>query len=132
MKHNIKVAICGNLPTAYNFLLQNGVVKIDKYMDATEIQNVSFYHLILVYAPQAEGLLNTQYSSNDFFEEGIHSIPIRLLNEPCCKSALVELESTIRRISSKLSAMNDKCIPMKGMVYTGRFGTGDTCHTTEK
>ena len=100
----IRVAICGNLPTAYNFLLENGVVNIDKYMDATEIQNENSYHLILVYAPQAEGLLNTQYSISDFFEQGIRSIPIRLLNEPCCKSALVELESTLRRIGAKLSA----------------------------
>ena len=100
----IRVAICGNLPTAYNFLLENGIVQIDNYMDATEIQSENSYHLILVYAPQAEGLLNTQYSRADFFEEGVNSIPIRLLNEPCCKSALVELESTIRRISAKLSA----------------------------
>ena len=100
----IRVAICGNLPTAYNFLLENGVVKIDKYMDATEIQSENSYHLILVYAPQAEGMLNTQYSISDFFEEGARSIPIRLLNEPCCRSALVELGSTIRRIGAKLSA----------------------------
>lgn len=98
----IRVAICGHLPTAYNCLLKNGVVKIDKYMDATEMQNESSYHLILVYAPQAEGLLDTQYSKSDFFEEGVHSIPIRLLNEPCCRSALVELESTIRRIGDRM------------------------------
>ena len=102
MASRIRVAVCGNLPTACNHLLKNGVVNIDKYTDATEIPDESVYHLILVYAPHAEGLLNTQYSRIDFFEKGIESIPIRLLNEPCCKSALIELETTVRRLSKKL------------------------------
>ena len=102
MKRRIKVAICGELPTAYNFLLENGVVNIDRFMDATEMKNESVYHLILVYAPQAEGLLNTQYSRSGLFVGGGDTIPIRLLNEPCCQSALVELESTIRRIEKFL------------------------------
>jgi len=102
MTGKIRVAVCGHLPTACNHLLKNGVVKIDQYADATEIRDEESYHLILVYAPQAEGLLNTQYSRSDIFESGINAIPIRLLNEPCCRSALVELESTVRRISKKL------------------------------
>lgn len=102
MNRKIKVAVCGELPTACDFLLSLGVVHIDKYLSATEIADESDYHLILIYAPHAEGLLNTAYSISPLFETGKHSIPIRLLNEPCCHSALLELKSTIRRIQNSL------------------------------
>ena len=102
MTKNIRVAVCGELPTACDFLLKNGVVLIDKDLDATEIRRETDYHLILIYAPHAEGLLNTQYSRSDLFESEDHPIPIRLLGEPCCKSALTELKSTIRRIDNHL------------------------------
>ncbi len=102
MTRNIRVAVCGELPTACDFLLENGVVLIDKYLDATEIRCETDYHLILIYAPHAEGLLNTQYSRSNLFESEAHPIPIRLLGEPCCKSALTELKSTIRRIDNHL------------------------------
>lgn len=103
MKGKIRVAVCGELPTACNYLLKNGVVLIDKYMDATEISDEQEYHLILVYAPHAEGLLNTRYSKNSIDEEETDSIPIRLLNEPCCDSALIELKSIIRRIEKSFT-----------------------------
>ena len=103
MKRRIKVAVCGELPTACDFLLHHGVVNIDKYLDATEIRRETDYHLILIYAPNAEGLLNTQYSRGDLHDTVKHPIPIRLLGEPCCKSALIELKSTIRRIEHFLS-----------------------------
>lgn len=103
MTRDIRVAVCGELPTACDWLLQHGVVQIDKYLDATEIADEMNYHLMLIYAPHAEGLLNTQYSRSELFTEGPQSIPIRLLNEPCCPSALVELKSTIRRIEQHIS-----------------------------
>ncbi len=104
MKKQIRVAVCGELPTACEYLLENGVVQIDQYMDATEISDEGSYHLILIYAPHAEGLLDTQYSRKT------NSIPIRLLNEPCCRSALVELKSTIRQIERRLTQqLQDSC-----------------------
>ncbi len=101
MTQDIRVAVCGELPTACDYLLQNGIVQIDTYLDATEISDEAGYHLILIYAPHAEGLLNTRYSRGDPASEDA-GIPIRLLNEPCCRSALTELRSTIRRIERRL------------------------------
>lgn len=98
----IKVAICGELPTAYNFLLKLGVVNIDRYLYATEMADESQYHLILVYAPNAEGIFNTVYRPGSVTADGGPHVPIRLLNEPCCHSALLELKSLIRRISRSL------------------------------
>lgn len=103
MKDKIRVAVCGELPTACNYLLKNGVVWIDNYSDAAEIADEEAYHLILIYAPQAEGLLNTQYSRSTNPHEDAYGIPIRLLNEPCCDSALVELKSMIRRIEKQIT-----------------------------
>lgn len=99
---NVKVAICGNLPTAYDYLLQQGVVQIDQYEDAAELNNETAYHLILVYAPNAEGILDTVYSRKTASGQGDTAIPIRLLNEPACHSALVELKSMLRRIAGSL------------------------------
>ena len=100
----IRVAVCGELPTACNYLLKCGVVNIDNFSDAVEIPDETQYHLILIYAPQAEGLLNVRYSRSLTPEENATSVPVRLLNEPACNSALVELKSKIRRIAENLKS----------------------------
>lgn len=102
MMRDIRVAICGDLPTAYNYLLRQGVVQIDHYEDATELRKESAYHLILIYAPNAEGILDTVYFRRTGSEKRDATIPIRLLNEPACNSALAELKSVLRRISRSL------------------------------
>ena len=100
---NVKVAICGKLPTTYNYLLRHGVVQIDQYEDATELPEETAYHLILIYSPGGEGILDTVYSRKTISGKGNATVPIRLLNEPACDSALVELKSMIRRISNAIS-----------------------------
>ena len=102
MMKNIKVAVCGELSVACEYLFRYGVVQIDKYSDATEIIEETDYNLILIYAPNAEGLLNTVYTKGAGREEGAVSIPIRLLNEPCCHSALLELKFLIKQIAAEL------------------------------
>lgn len=109
MTNEIRVAVCGNLPTACDFLLREGVTRIDVYADAADITEETYYHLILIYAPSAEGLLNTAYAPGTLFEAGTQTIPIRLLNEPCCHSALMELKSTIRRIATAIHASPAEC-----------------------
>lgn len=98
----VRVAICGALPTAREHLLRCGVVWIDQYHDATEIPHNALYHLILVYAPQGEGLLNTVYNRGN---QDAAAVPIRLLNEPACSSALIELKSAVRRIATQLDGI---------------------------
>ena len=97
---DIRVAICGNLPTAHDYLLRHGVVQIDQYEDAVELAEETAYHLILIYAPNAEGILDTVYSRSSVSGKDSATVPIRLLNEPACDSALLELKSMIRRIAN--------------------------------
>ena len=104
MTRNIKVAVCGELPTACDYLLRQGGVHSEQYMDATELTNESAYHLILIYAPNAEGILDTVYTRTTRSGKQKASVPIRLLNEPCCTSALLELKSLVRRITNALPA----------------------------
>ncbi|MBQ8449229.1 MAG: hypothetical protein IJX27_09920 [Clostridia bacterium] len=92
------VAVCGELPTACDHLLSLGIVKIDKFTDAVNL-NENDYDLILVYAPQGEGLMSTWVSSSGTEK----LIPLRLLAEPPCHSALVELNSKLRRILKEKS-----------------------------
>lgn len=94
---DVRVAVCGHLPTAYDYLLGLGVVHIDQYTDAVNLHHDS-YDLILVYAPQGEGLMNTWVTTGSAEEGTERIIPLRLLDEPTCHSALVELSSKLRRI----------------------------------
>ena len=103
---DIRVAICGNLPTACKALRDMGVAKIDKFEDGIDacfrLRRGEEYHLILVYAPQAEGIdADMPYKircGGDW-----KSVSIKLLNEPACESALIELESTLRLIAKAQS-----------------------------
>ncbi|MBP3376476.1 MAG: hypothetical protein J6L83_06905 [Clostridia bacterium] len=91
----IRVAVVGELPTACDYLSKQGIISIDRYSDAVNITNESDYHLILIYAPQGEGIFNTAINPPN----GSSPIPLRLLNEPCCHSALLELGMKIRTIA---------------------------------
>ena len=107
MTRHVKVAICGELPTTYNYLLKQGVAQIDRYEDATELPEETAYHLILIYAPNAEGILDTVYTRKTVSGKGDATVPIRLLNEPACDSALIELKSIIRHIANTVSVPTD-------------------------
>ena len=98
---NVRVAVCGNLPAACNVLKQVGVYRIDNYSDALDLvfklRKGEKYHLILVYAPQGEGLY-ADMPYKIMCEGEWQSIPIKLLNEPACDSALRELRLTVYSI----------------------------------
>ena len=49
MTRQVRVAVCGHLPTACDYLLRQGVVQIDQYVDAAELADETAYHLILIY-----------------------------------------------------------------------------------
>lgn len=102
----IHVAVCGDLPSACDYLLSLGVVNIDKYTDAVNMRQDN-YDLILIYAPQGEGLMNTWVAVGCAEEENERMVPVRLLNEPTCHSALVELSSKIRRIVKEKFGVNE-------------------------
>ena len=96
----IRVAICGELPTVCEYLTKQGVVHLDRYIDAVEIRRESDYHLILIYAPQAEGMLGTFYQMKD------KVVPIRMLNEPCCHGILSEIKMTVQEIAKSIQNQN--------------------------
>jgi len=100
VREHLRVAVCGHLPTACDFLLRHGGVELHQYEDAAEIPEETAYHLILVYAPNAEGILDTVYTRGTANKRT--TVPLRLLNEPACDSALLELRSMIRRIHNSL------------------------------
>lgn len=102
VNQNLRNAVCGELPTACDFLLRQGVVQIDQYMDAAELSAETAYYLVLIYIPNTEGGLNTVYSRNPMSGEEM-TVPIRLLNEPACHSVLLELKSMVRRIAAAIN-----------------------------
>ncbi|MBR5577477.1 MAG: hypothetical protein IKW28_00610 [Lachnospiraceae bacterium] len=102
----IRVAVCGNLRTACEELQKEGIENIDTYADASslafKIRQGIPYHLILVYAPEGEGLLDTSYPYKVQNNQEWKQVPVRLLNEPACQSALLELKRTIRKIRNNM------------------------------
>lgn len=92
----VRVAVCGELPTACEHLARVGIIHIDHYSDAVNLREEERYDLILVYAPQGEGLLDTYYCTAD------GRIPVRLLREPSCHSALLELQMTVLSLARAL------------------------------
>ena len=79
-----------------------GVTKIDKFDDGIDacfrLRRGEEYHLILVYAPQAEGI-DADMPYKIKCDDNWKSVPIKLLSEPACDSALIELESAVRTIA---------------------------------
>lgn len=110
---DIRIAICGDLPSACKTLRDMGVSHIDKYDDALDacfkLRSGEEYHLILVYAPQGEGLdadMPYKITCDDEWKK----IPVKLLNEPACESALFELESTVRTIAKeRMEYLSEDC-----------------------
>ena len=104
---NIRIAVCGELPTACDKLREAGVVHIDMYSDALDLafdlRKGSVYHFILVYAPQGEGLTDTSYPYKTNLEGKWINVPVRLLNEPACHSALTELVSAVHLVARQNS-----------------------------
>jgi len=104
MENDIRVAVCGNLKTACDVLQKIDALRVDTYSDAVDLasrlRSGIPYDLVLQYAPHGEGLINVAYSYKDK-DDRWQSIPIRLLNEPSCSSALSELKITINDIRKK-------------------------------
>ena len=94
----VKVAVCGELPTVCEYLAKQGIIHIDKYVAATDMGRESNYHLILVHAPNAEGLLNTYVQLHG---DG-KTVPMKLLGEPACHSALLEIKITVQDIARSI------------------------------
>ena len=94
----VKIAVCGELPSVCEYLTGLGIINIDQYSTATDMGRESDYHLILVHAPSAEGFLNTYVQTNT---DG-KTVPMKLLGEPACRSALLEIKMTVQEIVSSI------------------------------
>lgn len=102
----MKVAVCGHLPTACETLRGVGVSEIDVYNDALELTGNLHkgveYQLILVYTPFGEGIMDTSYPYRPHLNGEWKSVPIRLLDEPACSSALIELAALVKNIKKDM------------------------------
>lgn len=107
MMKKIKIAVCGNLATVCTALRKHGISKIDKYNDAVELafklRQGEEYHMILVHAPHGEGLTDAEYPYKS--EDGEwKTVPLRLLDEPACHSAILELLTAVNTIAKELAS----------------------------
>ena len=82
MLSEMRVAVCGDLPTLCNMLRKEGVSRIDRYADSIDLsvrlRRGEKYHLILVHAPQGAGLGTTEYAYKTALDGDWLSVPVRL------------------------------------------------------
>ena len=106
MPENLRIAVCGELPTACAALRKEGVAQIDHYNDsldlAMNLRKGIPYHLILVHAPQGEGLSEMTYPYKVQLQGDWQTVPIRMLGEPACTSVLSELCETVHTIAGAM------------------------------
>ena len=103
MLNEIRIAVCGDLPTTCKMLRREGVSQIDAYSDAIDLsvrlRRGEKYHLILVHAPNGAGLGNTACSYKTRLEGGWETVPIRMLNEPAYPAELSEIRVTLQSMA---------------------------------
>ena len=103
MTREIKVAVCGELPTACAALRKEGIAQIDHYNDsldlAMNLRKGILYHLILVHAPLGEGLSEMTYPYKVQLQGDWQTVPRRMLGEPACASVLSELCETVHAMA---------------------------------
>jgi len=95
MPENLRIAVCGELPTACAALREEGVAQIDHYSDsldlAMNLRKGIAYHLILIHAPRGEGLTEMTYPYKVQMQGDWQIVPVRMLGEPAGASVLSEL-----------------------------------------
>ena len=103
MLHEIRIAVCGDLPTTCKALRKVGVSRIDRYADSIDLsvklRRGEKYHLILVHAPQGAGLGTTEYSYKTKLEGDWETVPVRLMNEPAYPAELSEIRVTLQAMA---------------------------------
>ena len=103
MPENLRIAVCGELPTACAALRKEGIAQIDHYNDsldlAMNLRKGLLYHLILVHAPLGEGLSEMTYPYKVQLQGDWQTVPIRMLGEPACTSVLSELCETVHTMA---------------------------------
>ena len=100
MLREMRIAVCGDLPTACRMLRQEGVLQIDSYADSIDLsvrlRRGEKYHLILVHAPHGAGLGSTEYSYKTTLDGDWETVPVRLMNEPAYPSELSEVKIALQ------------------------------------
>ena len=103
MLSEMKIAVCGELPTTCKALRRAGISRIDRYADSIDLsvrlRRGEKYHLILVHAPQGAGLGATEYAYKTELDGDWLSVPVRLMNEPAYPSELSEVKVTLRSMA---------------------------------
>ena len=101
---DIRIAICGKIPSAITLLQQEGVTNIHEYNHSLEmlgdIQDKKLeFHMVLVYAPLGDSIIDASYRMN--VEEGRKDVPLWLVNEPMHLSSQILVKLKLRELTGK-------------------------------
>lgn len=111
MLRDMRIAVCGDLPTACRMLRQEGVLQIDSYADSIDLsvrlRRGEKYHLILVHAPYGAGLGSTEYSYKTALDSDWETVPVRLMNEPAYPAELSEVKLALQAIAKVREGLPD-------------------------
>ena len=109
----VRIAVCGELPTACAELRKEGIKLIEPYSNALDLaaslRKGIPYHLILIHAPLGEGLTDMSYPYKVNLQGDWRSVPVRMLSEPPCRTVLSELKDTVWSIAGGLPSNRCSC-----------------------
>ena len=95
----MRIAVCGELPTTCEALRGEGIFHIDGYADSLDLslklRKGEQYHLILIHAPRGAGLGTTEYSYKTRLEGEWETVPVFLMNEPAFPAELDEIKAAL-------------------------------------
>ena len=112
MLNEIRVAVCGDLPTTCKALREFGVSQIDNYSDGIKLwfrlRGETPYHLVLIHSQAGAGMTDLHHSYKENPNDEWSDIPVMLLDEPACAAELDMVKATLRSIAKVQKSMTER------------------------
>lgn len=108
MLSEMRVAVCGDLPTACGALKKEGVSHVDSFADGIELwvklRKSEPYHLVLIHSQSGAGMTDLHCSYKTRMEGEWSTVPVMLISEPACPGELDNVRAALRSIAREMWA----------------------------
>jgi len=112
MLNEMRVAVCGDLPTTCKALRELGISQIDNYSDGIKLwfrlRQETPYHLVLIHSPAGSGMTDLHHSYKEKLNDEWSEIPVMLLDEPACAAELDMVKATLRSMAKAQRSMTER------------------------
>ena len=108
MLNEMRIAVCGDLPTTCDMLRKDGISHIDTYADGIQLwfrlRKEKPYHLILIHSQVGAGMTDLHCSYKERLEGEPITVPVMLLSEPAYSGELDNVRLALRPMAKAREA----------------------------